>query len=810
MSPLFLLSVALKATLLLTLAAVADHVLRGRASAAARHLLWTFAIAGLLLLPVLGWMLPGWSPPLIPARTVVYDAPVALPAAGPPVVDAGAAPEASPAVARNVEPRKPVAAPRLTLAALIPVALGLYLAGVLLLLLKVAGEQWIVRRLRREATEVRDPQWSALLDSARAAMGVSRPVALLRGDTPTIPLAWGIIRPAVLLPAEADEWCDSRRRAVLLHEVAHIARHDCLTQTLAAIACALYWPHPGAWWAAARLRVERELACDDQALARGIRPHEYAGHLLELARGLQAPRALSNLAVSMATPSNLEARLRAAIDEARVRTAPGPRARLVGALLAALLLLPVAAIRSGAARDVPAPAAEPRVEVAAATAPVPVRSAAAGQQQGGIWHLRSATRAESGLEVPAVHLMMNVGGLNTFYAPLSEMDGLSAERIASTADGVRFQWKGDAGTFTFEGAFRGGRGTGRFTFAEDPAFADALARRGIAAATPAQLFSMARHDVSLALVDELAKQGYAMPDAAGLVRLGLSGADLRYLREVGALGYRFRTVGELISFSNSGVTPAFIRALAEMGYGDLPAASLVRLQNHSLTADLVRQLNTRAGRLLSVAELVALRQRGETAAAAPTSFAPAAAPEATAPAPSSSTPLAGHWVVLQTRGSFAYLQLNWDDGTNWDRWIPIASLSGVTAADINSASSPVAFRIEQDAGTFELSGAFQNGTGTGPFRFHPNRGFISTLRSLGLEGVGEATDHQLKNLAWGGMSAADIRELRAAGVTPLTFRGVVDMAVFQVTPEYAREVAAQGRRGISPEELIDLWRSRRR
>ncbi len=814
MSPVFFLALALKATLLLGLAAVADRaVLRGRASAAARHLLWTFAIAGLLLLPVLGWMLPGWSPPLLPARAAFEAAaPVAQPEPAADLDEARAAPLSAPDVPRGAEPVVPVARPRITAAAL---ALGIYLAGVLLLLLKVAGEQWIVRRLRRESAEVRDPAWSALLNSVRAAMGVRRPVSLLRGAAPTIPLAWGILRPAVLLPAGADAWSDSRKRAVLLHEVAHIARHDCLTQTLAAVACALYWPHPGAWWAAARLRVERELACDDQALARGIRPREYAGHLLELARGLQAPRALTTLAVSMAIPSNLEARLLAAIDDARVRTAPGRRARVLGALLAALLLLPVAAIRSVAARDGLPPAA-PVAEVAAprleAAAPAPVVRVA-DQQQGGTWHLRSATPAESGLQAPAVHVMMNVGGLNTFYAPLSEIDGLTAERIASTAGDVRFTLRRDAGTFAFQGAFREGRGTGRFTFAEDPAFAAALARRGIGGVTPAQLFSMARHDVSSALVEELAKQGYAMPTAAGLVRLGLSGADLRYLREVGALGYRFRTVGELISFSNSGVTPGSIRALAEIGYRGLPAASLVHLQNHSLSADRVRQMNERAGRRLTVAELVALRSRGETAAAAPAiapaSFAPvpAPAPQApVAPAPVGSTPLAGSWVVSGTQGSFANLRLDWDDGTNWDRWIRIASLRGIDARDINAGASPVAFRIEQDAGTFEFSGAFQNAHGTGAFRFRPNRGFAATLRSLGLEGP--VSDHQLKNLAWGGVGAAEIREFRAAGVAPVTLRGVIDMAIFRVEPEYVRALAALGYRGITTAELIDLWRAK--
>ena len=78
-------------------------------------------------------------------------------------------------------------------------------------------------------------------------------------------------------------WQDDRRRAVLLHELPHVGRRDCLTQTLATIACALYWAHPGVWWVARRLRIGRELGCDDRVLTLGAQPRDYAGHLLELA-----------------------------------------------------------------------------------------------------------------------------------------------------------------------------------------------------------------------------------------------------------------------------------------------------------------------------------------------------------------------------------------------------------------------------------------------------------------------------------------------------------------------------------------------
>ena len=128
-------------------------------------------------------------------------------------------------------------------------------------------------------------------------------------------MTFGIRRPSILIPAIAETWTGDRRRAVILHELAHIARRDCLTQTLAFVACALYWFHPAVWWVARRLRIERELACDDRVIAAGTQPREYAGHLLEIAYAFGDHR-VSAMAVSMARPQQLESRMLAALDDA--------------------------------------------------------------------------------------------------------------------------------------------------------------------------------------------------------------------------------------------------------------------------------------------------------------------------------------------------------------------------------------------------------------------------------------------------------------------------------------------------------------
>ena len=71
------------------------------------------------------------------------------------------------------------------------------------------------------------------------------------------------------------------------------------------------------------------------------------------------------------------------------------------------------------------------------------------------------------------------------------LSGLSRDQATSVGTNVRFQLKRDAGTFTFDGWFKEGNGSGHFTFTPDHGFASQLTSEGYGSPTDEQLLSLA-------------------------------------------------------------------------------------------------------------------------------------------------------------------------------------------------------------------------------------------------------------------------------------------------------------------------------
>ena len=192
------------------------------------------------------------------------------------------------------------------------------------------------------------PHARALVEELRRALGIRRLVRALESSRAPMPLTWGILHPVAVLPVEAREWPAARLYSVLLHELVHVQRHDLLAQVLAQAACCLFWFHPLAWYAARQLRKERERACDDAVLNRGVAAPDYAGHLMDLVRSMSAQRARWANAPAMAEASDLESRVRALLDRGMNRSPLTRRKALAVAALACAVVLTLGSVASHA------------------------------------------------------------------------------------------------------------------------------------------------------------------------------------------------------------------------------------------------------------------------------------------------------------------------------------------------------------------------------------------------------------------------------------------------------------------------------
>jgi beta-lactamase regulating signal transducer with metallopeptidase domain len=326
---------ALKGTFLLLAAFILSLALR-RASAASRHLVWALCLCLLLLLPVLAQIAPPVAAPAIPPSWSAAWAEV-VDAAGSRVSALLGSGHGSIEPASSISLSGPLELDRAigvvgTTVHLesVPVEGGrdwpattwlasTWIAGLALVLGWLAVGLWLRRSLSRHAREARGGPWVEEARSIAVELGIRRELVLLRGAEDAVPMTWGNLRPVIYLPPGADEWPVDQRRSVLLHELAHVRRWDSLTRSISQIACAIFWFHPFAWYAAHRLLREQERACDDVVLLAGAEPDEYATTLLTLARHYRQRRPAVVGALALARRTKLENRLISILDPRRKR-----------------------------------------------------------------------------------------------------------------------------------------------------------------------------------------------------------------------------------------------------------------------------------------------------------------------------------------------------------------------------------------------------------------------------------------------------------------------------------------------------------
>lgn len=263
-----------------------------------------------------------------------------------------------------------------------PYATAAYLAGVMAMALRLAMALWGGHRLIASAAPVREPALLDMIGRQARQLGLKAvPLVAWCGRIAT-PVAVGILRPAVLLPASLIGGLAPEQLAALVtHELAHVRRYDVAVSLVQRIVEAMLFFHPAVWYVSRRMSRERENCCDDLVVRAGWRRIDYAEALLKTAEMSSARRIqAAALGASAGRPSELKRRI------LRLVAAPEPPLRLsragATAVATGLAIAVLLAIHAGVTAQTSPEVAAPELSATGAAPEEPAEDPAASGASG--------------------------------------------------------------------------------------------------------------------------------------------------------------------------------------------------------------------------------------------------------------------------------------------------------------------------------------------------------------------------------------------------------------------------------------------
>ena len=238
---------------------------------------------------------------------------------------------------------------------------------------KIAGAFVALRRARGSARpfpadrEARFPNWMAVRTRGRSAsLVISDAVgfaAVLGGRAPAIAIS----------PSVAEALDDRDLDRIVVHEWAHVQRHDDAARLLQLVVRAIAGWHPAVWWLDRQIHLDRETACDDWAVNLTGSAKSYAASLTRLAT--VKPAVPSGILMPAIFSSELTRRVVRLLDASRTTSTRsfGPAAAaILSALLASAFVVVSSPVISIAVKTTASPIA---VADAASPSPLPSPSA---------------------------------------------------------------------------------------------------------------------------------------------------------------------------------------------------------------------------------------------------------------------------------------------------------------------------------------------------------------------------------------------------------------------------------------------------
>lgn len=140
-----------------------------------------------------------------------------------------------------------------------------------------------LRTFSRRGTQLLSVHWQARFEQLKQLSGIRQKVEIRVSELVPVPITYRFFRPIILLPVSVfTGLSDEQIEVLLLHELAHIRRHDYIVNLIQSVVEVLFFYHPFIWWISKNVRAEREHCCDDEVLKLRHQPMLYAQTLTQI------------------------------------------------------------------------------------------------------------------------------------------------------------------------------------------------------------------------------------------------------------------------------------------------------------------------------------------------------------------------------------------------------------------------------------------------------------------------------------------------------------------------------------------------
>ena len=138
-----------------------------------------------------------------------------------------------------------------------------------------------LKKLRSNADFTNSKQWNQTM---KDSYGIKKEFIIGTSDLIETPIVFGWADPIILLPiALCNELTMQEVKIILLHEIAHILRHDYIVYLIATVVHGILYFNPFSYFLMKELNLQREMACDQWVLSYSKSSIQYSKILLSIA-----------------------------------------------------------------------------------------------------------------------------------------------------------------------------------------------------------------------------------------------------------------------------------------------------------------------------------------------------------------------------------------------------------------------------------------------------------------------------------------------------------------------------------------------